>query len=104
MALPSFPSGSQQETIAFDALVVVIFGGMEYISQLHGPLLRKPLTLGDVRDLLGHATVSLCRGDTDGEVPVQEAPEAAGNRCYPCLEAAFAVRHEEGPWLAVEKA
>ena len=66
---------------------------MEYKSQLHGPLLAKPLTLGDVCDLLGHAAVSLYRGDADGEVPVQEAVEAAGSRCNPRLEAALTVRH-----------
>ena len=62
--------------------------------------------VGDVRDLLGHAAVSLDRRDPDGEVPVQEALKAAGHRCYPHLETALTVRHEEGqelPWLPVER-
>ena len=61
MALPPLPRGSQQEAIALDALVVGILRGVEDISQLPGPCESKPLTLGDVRDLLGHATVSLDR-------------------------------------------
>ena len=78
MALPPLPRGSQR--------------GVEDVSQLPGLCESKPLTLGDVRDLLGHATVSLDRRDPDGEVPVQEALEAASNRCDPRLEAALTVR------------
>ena len=65
--------GAQKETIALDAFVVVVFGGVESKSQLRSPLRRQPLSLGDIGHLLGHARVSLDGGDADGEIPIQEA-------------------------------
>ena len=61
MALPPLSRGANQEAIALDALVVGILRGVENVAQLSSPGQGKLLTLGDFRDLLGHATVSLDR-------------------------------------------
>ena len=106
MFLPSFTRGADQETVALNALVVGILRGVENIAQLSSPGQGEFLALCGRRDLLGHATVPLNCRNPDREVPIQEAFERACDRCYPRLETAFAVRHEESEklsWLPVER-
>ena len=66
MLLPSFTRGSDQEAIAFNALVVGILRGVENMAQLSSSGQGEFLTLGDRRDLLRHATVPLNRT----EIPI----------------------------------
>ena len=106
MTLPSFTRGTDQETLALNALVVDILRGMENVAQLSSTGQCELLTLSDFRDLLGHAAVPLNGRYPDNEVPIQKPFEGACHRCYPRLETAFAVRHQEREklsWLPTER-
>ena len=79
---------------------------MENVAQLSSTSQCKFLALSGFRDLLGHATVPLNGRNPDNEVPIQKAFEGACHWCYPRLETAFAVRHQEREklsWLPTER-